>query len=411
MKRGLLRVIVIVLAILLTLLFIFFQFGRANATHGHVLVTSSLAETSVTSLLTQATSSQSYVGIEPSVLAALIGAAATLLAALMGGAFIVYQVRKSQSQHNLERDSNRAGVAALFPRKTKRHPKAYRKALLKDVDIATFKILDMSEPLKVSSIYVPIQVHSDPGLPYTLAPELVAAEAQRDPNALFRAEREHLESRARSASDPSEVIRTKTHCIILGDPGAGKTTFLKYLTVKSANKRLPGLPDLPIHIELGTFANSGSIDLLDFAANQWEERYRIPKTKAFAHMVEHLDAGKALLLLDALDETVIGETGDAAEALYKRVVEAIQKVATAYPTSPIVVTARKAGYYQRALRLTAFTELEVLDFRPRDIQRFVDYWFARYTDPQKRIKGKDLKVKLEGNPRIAKLASTLFYFR
>jgi predicted NACHT family NTPase len=250
----------------------------------------------------------------------------------------------------------------------------------------------MSEPLKVSRIYVPIHLHSDPSLTYKLASELVAAEAQRDPNALFRVERERLESRVRTASDPIEVIRTKTHCIILGDPGAGKTTFLKHLALRSADKQLPGLPDLPIHIELSTFANSGSIDLLDFAANKWEERYRIPKTKAYTYMVEHMDEGKALLLLDALDETVIGETGDTAEALYKRIVEAIQKVARAYPTAPIVVTARKAGYYQRAIRLTAFTELEVLDFRRRDIRRFVDDWFARYTDPQKRIKGKTSRL-------------------
>src|SRR5713226_9243269 len=112
---------------------------------------------------------------------------------------------------------------------------------------------------------------------YEIDPTILMAEMQRDPNALLKAGFRHLERRASSAIDPDEAIRTYKHCVFVGDPGAGKTTLLKYLTLKSADNLLVGLPDLPVRVELNAFASSGYNDLLDFVANNWEERYGFPK--------------------------------------------------------------------------------------------------------------------------------------
>ena len=79
-------------------------------------------------------------------------------------------------------------------------------------------------------------------------------------------------------------------------------------------------------------------------------------------------------------------------------------MATRYHQATIVVTARKAGYYQRTV-LAGFSELEVLDFRPDDIKQFVLNWFAFYPDPQKRDNASDLNNILEHNPRIQALAA------
>jgi NACHT domain len=191
---------------------------------------------------------------------------------------------------------------------------------------------------------------------------MLAAEVQRDPNALLQAGFKHLESRVSSAVNPDEAIRTYKRCVFVGDPGAGKTTLLKYLTLRSADGTLDKLPDLPIRIELNAFAASGYHDLFDFAAHQWDEQYGFPMRNARAAMEERLKDGSALLLLDALDETVVGDTVEAAEASYQQVIENIVQAATRYPLLPIAVTARKAGYHQRS-PLVGFTELEVLDFR------------------------------------------------
>ena len=72
--------------------------------------------------------------------------------------------------------------------------------------------------------------------------------------------------------------------------------------------------------------------------------------------------------------------------------------------SPIVVTARKAGYQQRT-PLTGFTVLEVLDFRSEEIRQFVNNWFDCNPDPQKRANAADLNTRLQRSPRIQALAA------
>ena len=130
----------------------------------------------------------------------------------------------------------------------------------------------------------------------------------------------------------------------------------------------------------------------------------LSKADARAYMEEQLADGKALLLLDALDEAVRGETVQEAEEFYRRVSEAILQEATRYHQAPIVVTARKAGYQQHA-GLLGFTQLEVLDFRKEDIQQFIRSWFDLNPRHSQYATAADLQVRLARNPRIQALAA------
>jgi predicted NACHT family NTPase len=121
-------------------------------------------------------------------------------------------------------------------------------------------------------------------------------------------------------------------------------------------------------------------------------------------MEEQLAAGKTLLLLDGLDETVRGQTVQEAEDSYRRVSEAILQEATRYHQALIVVTARKAGYQQRA-GLPGFTQLEVLDFRAEDIQQFIRSWFDCRPHPSQYATAADLQARLARNPRIQALTA------
>ncbi len=250
-------------------------------------------------------------------------------------------------------------------------------------------------------MFVRVRLHEEPKPGYELDPLLRLAAERRDPNDMMQASHRYLESRSSSAIDPDAAIRRYKRCVFVGDPGAGKTTLLKYLALRTVGKQLPDIPDIPIHIELNAFATSGYSDLLDFAATTWEDRYSFPKADARAYMDEKLHGGNAILLLDALDETVAGITLEEAEVSYKRAWDAIMKLIT---PSPIVVTARKAGYYQHA-RLTGFTELEVLDFRPEDIEQFVHNWFACSPKPRKGTSAHDLNAKFARNARLQALAA------
>ncbi|HVB24367.1 MAG TPA: HEAT repeat domain-containing protein [Ktedonobacteraceae bacterium] len=300
-----------------------------------------------------------------------------------------------------EQDDEAAKSAMRRARTTAEREQAYRDALCVDPRIARMQILDMSHPLEVTNVFVRVRLHQEPKPGYELDPLLRPAANKRDPNDMMQASHRYLESRSSSAIDPDEAIRRYKHCIFVGDPGAGKTTLLKYLAIKSVEKQLPGIPDIPIHIELNAFATSGNSDLLDFAATTWEDRYFFPKADARTYMEEKLRDGNAILLLDALDETIVGITPGEAEKSYKRAWDAIMKLVT---PSPIIVTARLAGYYQHT-RLEGFYEFEVLDFRPEDIKQFVHNWFTFSPKSRKGTSADDLNAKFARNARLQALAA------
>jgi NACHT domain len=281
---------------------------------------------------------------------------------------------------------------------------AYCLALHADPRIALLQILDMNRPIEVTNIYIRLRLHQETRPGYDFDPTLRDGETRFDPNAFLKASHFRLEQRISTSLASEEAFRTYKHCVVVGDPGAGKTTLLKYLALQVIDQQLVDLPDLPIHVELNAFASSGYRDLLEFASVVWEERYSFLKTEARDYMQRQLQEGKAVLLLDALDETVTGANKDQAEESYRQVSKAITDVATRYSQAPIIVTARKAGYHQRS-RLAGFTELEVLDFRPDEIKQFVERWFAHHPDLHKRGNAAELNAKLERNPRVQALAA------
>jgi HEAT repeat protein/GTPase SAR1 family protein len=364
-------------------------------------------------------------GLNPIIIAALIGVGGVIIGALIGGAFALNQSRrnaqlqkeviryqkafdeesqrKEREREGQEAEKQAAQSEMQRARTLEQRVEAYRKALHADPRIARLQILDMNRPLDVTDIYIRVQLHQEKS-GYDLDPLMQEAASGHDPNALLKARQRLLETRASKAFAPEDAIRTNKHCVIVGDPGAGKTTLLKYLALQSVDGKLPDLPDLPIHIELNAFANSGHRDLLEFAASVWKERYGFPKDAALSYMEEQLQQGNAILLLDALDETVAGTTKEQAEESYNSACKTIIDTGTRYPLAPIAVTARKAGYHQR-VKLAGFTELEVLDFRAEDIKQFVERWFACHPDLQKQSNAQDLNAKLERNARLETLAA------
>lgn len=369
---------------------------------------------------TAQTPSTSASGIDPGIVAAIVGA---VIAGAFGVFGLTYGTRQQkkilrfqkeldaqQTEKQQEEDRKAITLEAtrremLLAQNNEQRAVAYRRALHADPRISRLQILDMSRPLEITSVYVRVRVHEESRLRYEVDSLLSTAEQHRDPNALLHASKTYLERRVSTALDPNEAIRKYRRCVIVGDPGAGKTTLLKFLTLKAADHQLQDLPDLPIHIELNAFAaNAQYPDLLDYAAHLWDERYAFLKADARAYMEKALKEGNALFLLDALDETVIGEQIMLAESSYQRVCDAILQVATRYPDAPVIVTARKAGYQQR-MSLAGFTELEVVDFRSEEIEQFVTRWFACIPGQQSERNAADLNSRLQRNARIQALGA------
>ena len=205
-------------------------------------------------------------------------------------------------------------------------------------------------------------------------------------------ERRRIEQQRDTAIEPSEAIRIYKHCVVLGTPGTGKSTLLKYLALRCARRELRGLSDLPIYIDLNAFVQSSHFTqsyqskqntrtlgetfhaFLLFLAEQWRT-YDFPQQDALDYLHNNLKGGNALVLLDGLGETLPGQLVDDANRVYEHLSQLINKLTHLYPEAFIVVSARTAWYEQHP-PFTNFTELEVLPLCVNDIKRFVHNWFV-----------------------------------
>jgi HEAT repeat protein len=144
--------------------------------------------------------------------------------------------------------------------------------------------------------------------------------------------------------------------------------------------------------------------LLAYLCALWQEQYALPEAEMRPYLDARLRDGSALLLLDALDETLEGDTREMAEQSYMRIITIISRLTKEYPLTPIIVTVRIAGYQQRA-PLFDFTELEILDFRPQDIEQFVQNWFDHHPQQQFPNYAAKLNTELKQYPRIHTLTA------
>lgn len=211
------------------------------------------------------------------------------------------------------------------------------------------------------------------------------------------------------------VLKTYSGVIVLGDPGAGKTTFLKFLALRLARGEGEkiGLGDfLPILLPIAAFANAlqtRDIPLDDFIAEYFAG---IGADLPIGPMLsEALKAGRALILLDGLDEvrnlnmrnTVVERVMDFF-AFHRR------------QGNKFVLTSRVVGY--RAVRPSAEDTIEctIVDFEDDEIEEFVGYWT---TALEKQAQGnthtaradaeterRELLNAINQNPGVRQLAST-----
>ena len=273
--------------------------------------------------------------------------------------------------------------------------KDYREKLKHELcHLSISDLPNVPSSLNLESIYVQLQVREEETLRYAKDEEMAALAAE-EPSEHLRRSQVHIVKRAEVALSPEDALVKFRRMVVLGDPGAGKTTMERYIALKMAKQAEPKLPYLPVYVELGRFVESKKNDLLDFIAANLEERYGFTKVRPY--LEQQLNDGKAALLLDGLDEVLGGGTQEEAQAAYKRVADEINRLATLFSAAPIAVTCRKAGW-RGGLR--GFQTLEVLDFSWEQIQEFVKLWFKSNPD-----KAEGLRQALEKNLRMQTLAA------
>lgn len=163
-----------------------------------------------------------------------------------------------------------------------------------------------------------------------------------------------------------ELVETNQNLFILGKPGAGKTTFLKYITIQAARKQLPRIP---IFVSLNQWADSkwGKGDraaLLPFLVEQFAI-CDFPDAEIFIDYI--LKAGRALVLFDGLDE--VKQEKDQR----RRLTRLLQDFAQKYNKSQHLITCRIAA---SEYAFSGFIDVEVADFTPDQVREYARNWFG-----------------------------------
>jgi hypothetical protein len=296
----------------------------------------------------------------------------------------------------------------------------YRELALESCDIIDLANLPESDrhlatrKLELRRLYVPLRVQV--GGDTNIDPERAALEAlERGPESagvkghkywkrLRRLRRAQERRRQRERTAVGIRLAKARRLVILGDPGAGKSTLVRWVATayllrlkrEPAWKDLPDVSTLPDEDWLPVLVRCRDLDS-DTALESLEEVLRhtlrraemtAAQSDAFRQSLQRrLAAGSALLLVDGLDEI-------ADPVMRARFVRQIEQIHVAYPTVPIIVTSRVVGYRELGLRIgRGFEHLTIADLLPKDKDHFARRWSELTEVPERRAAGADELIR------------------
>jgi predicted NACHT family NTPase len=235
----------------------------------------------------------------------------------------------------------------------------------------TMQVLDME---------CPIDLTGDRGV-YTNVNILEQQSRRRKPES--REDCDFANRRVRQKSIPGlEAVEKHQRLMVLGKPGAGKSTFLKYLAMQCITSGFAG-DKVPFFVRLKDFAEAPQLpSLLEYLA----------EGLAVEIIDRLLSSGRALIFLDGLDE-VRGED-------IKRIISEIRSITRKSDENQLFITCRIAAKEET---FENFIYVEMADFDPPQMAAFTNNWFrARNNPPNAKI----FLQRLGQNKSIWELAKT-----
>jgi len=228
-----------------------------------------------------------------------------------------------------------------------RAEKEYREKLAKLY--GTTRILGNSEPTPLEGIFTDL---------YILDKPLALRRYSLDD---LQASNEKLRGHEIQRREGIAVVKQENshRLFILGKPGAGKTTFLKYIALQAVKGELP---QTPVFIGLREWSESNKT-LMAFIVEQFVI-CNFSKADSFIEYL--LEKGKAILLLDGLDE-VNSEHN-------QKVIKEVKSFCKKYDKTQCLITCRVAAV---DYSFDDFKYMEVADFTDVQIEIFVKKWFAK----------------------------------
>jgi formylglycine-generating enzyme required for sulfatase activity len=209
------------------------------------------------------------------------------------------------------------------------------------------------------------------------------------------------EVRARSVP-LQEAIREHRKLLVVGDPGSGKSTFLKRVAFELCKDWAEGAP-LPVRIEAAVLSNyitqkpgpadpAGPDWIPVFLGADCEEKNRGLSADYFRG---RLKAGGCHVLIDGLDETPD-------ESSRERLAKLIRAAAAAFDGCRFVVTSRPEG----KVPIPGFEEALIGDLEPEAIRAFLAKLAKQLystDEARERLFREDLEAAVNGRREIRKL--------
>ncbi|MBD1926755.1 NACHT domain-containing NTPase [Trichocoleus sp. FACHB-90] len=248
----------------------------------------------------------------------------------------------------------------------------------------TMRVLDMTQPIGLNDIYTNVNILE----------KITGRRRKEIPELLQECNFEEFDrfglGRIAEERVPGlDAVKKHPKLMILGKPGAGKTTFLKYLAIQCNQGKFQAAR-VPIFVTLKDFAEAANKPgLLEYITQQFAG-CRVIETRVIASLQDVIERGRALILLDGLDEV--------REEDNKRVLKEIRDFSDQYRENHFVITCRIAA---REYTFEKFTEVEVADFDSEQIATFATNWFKN-----KAVKPETFIERLEENDRINELATS-----
>jgi predicted NACHT family NTPase len=222
------------------------------------------------------------------------------------------------------------------------------------------KVLGMREPVSLESVYTAVQFLDDRAIRSFESVETLE-EVYR------QAKQRSFQSEDCQKQEGLKVANEKQYLMVLGGPGAGKSTFLRRMGLEALKGKKGEFKHacIPVFIELKKF-NTGEINI----ENEIAEEFRIcgfPSHEEFT--AKALEQGKLLILLDGLDEVPTERMNEA--------IRRIQNFVDLHDQNRFITSCRVAAYRHNFRR---FTDVAMADFDDAQIEKFITNWFRN--EPQ-----------------------------
>ena len=255
---------------------------------------------------------------------------------------------------------------------------AYLKQLQKRY--GTIQVLGQNRPKPLGQVFTDVYLHERPTHSYGLTVDALGEWHAQDG-------RLGLGGKKGERVNGLAFAQKTERLMVLGKPGAGKTTFMKYLTMQAA----AGQGEyVPIFVSLNALSRSG-LSILDYMAQQFDV-CGFPEARPFVEQL--LREGKGLVLFDGLDEVAKEERAR------ERLTSELDRFMAEYDGSRFVITCRIAA---SEYTFDRFVYVEMADFTAVQVTRFVQNWFTEESGKQESFLADLAK---EGNKGVREMTTS-----